>query len=326
MKENVMKLMVALLLLIPISVVASFNDASIEVNEVSEGFSEEGMLGSFIYKYGHDKFRPEGYITREDLIVILKDYHAITKKLLDQNKIIISRLNELDKLNKKAVKKKEVSDSGKANKAINRLSMKMDEMINAYSVMYEIVEDLDEKVNARQAVIRRPDKKRLWIDDFDSGKLPNLLGGEFGAWEKSPDDRTQFCRIKYTDEIKVGKVGYSVMIYYDVDSPNPAFNGMWMKLQNVNLTQYRTLCMSVKGDTRTGYTKKIRIELKNRLKDTGSAIIDNITDRWQEIEIPFEQLKGLTNLSKVSELVFVFDDSIVDTKSGIVYIDNIYCK
>lgn len=76
----------------------SFRDLDSEANEAAEGFSREGMFGSFIYQYGNNLFRPDGYVTRENLILILNEYHIITMKLLKQNKKI---LVEMDKLKTK---------------------------------------------------------------------------------------------------------------------------------------------------------------------------------------------------------------------------------
>ncbi len=73
----------------------AFKDLSPEVDEAAERFSEEGMFGSFLYQYGQDLFRPDGYVTRENLILILKEYHTLTMKLLSQNKQLLSEMNKL---------------------------------------------------------------------------------------------------------------------------------------------------------------------------------------------------------------------------------------
>ena len=65
---------------------AAFKDVTSETNEAAEEFSSEGMLGSFIYQFGQDMFRPDGYVTRESFILVLKEYHMLTKTILNQNK------------------------------------------------------------------------------------------------------------------------------------------------------------------------------------------------------------------------------------------------
>jgi len=53
------------------------------------------MFESFIYQYGQDLFRPDGYVTRENLMLVLKEYHILTKRLLSQNRQILSNVNKL---------------------------------------------------------------------------------------------------------------------------------------------------------------------------------------------------------------------------------------
>src|SRR3989338_6354852 len=72
----------------------------------------------------------------------------------------------------------------------------------------------------------------LLVDDFDRGEKPNALGGDFGSWDKDPSDPTQRCVIAFDKANAFGNAGYSLRLDYDVDSPNPAYNGFWMKLQN----------------------------------------------------------------------------------------------
>ena len=81
----------------------------------------------------------------------------------------------------------------------------------------------------------------LLVDDFDRGQKPNALGGDFGSWDKDPSDPTQKCTISFDKAGAFGGVGYSLKIDYDVDSPNPAYNGFWMKLQGSNVSSYAKL-------------------------------------------------------------------------------------
>lgn len=93
-KQNLLLLSVIFILL-SVSRVVAFRDLSSEADEAAEEFSQEGMFGAFIYQYGQDLFRPEGNVTRENLILILKEYHVLTKKLLSQNKQLFYKINKL---------------------------------------------------------------------------------------------------------------------------------------------------------------------------------------------------------------------------------------
>jgi hypothetical protein len=75
----------------------AFKDTSSEVNEAAEKFAAEGLFGSFIYRYGTDLFRPDGYVTRDNLILILREYHVLTQKLYKQNMEMLAKINKLKK-------------------------------------------------------------------------------------------------------------------------------------------------------------------------------------------------------------------------------------
>ena len=76
----------------------------------------------------------------------------------------------------------------------------------------------------------------LVIADFDTGDKPNNIGGDFGGWDKDPNDESQGCQMSFdTDDSQGDSSGYSIRLDYDVDSPNPAYNGFWMKLKKYPL-------------------------------------------------------------------------------------------
>ena len=163
----------------------------------------------------------------------------------------------------------------------------------------------------------------LVIADFNTGEKPNNIGGDFGTWDKDPSDETQGCKMNFESEDASGKAdGYSVRFNYDVDSPNPAYNGFWMKLNNLDATKYNTVNFAVKGDTAKGFTKRIKIEVKDA---TGSSpyILSGVTDQWQNVSIPFEKFRKIKDWSKLTEFVIVFDDINSSPKVGSVQVDNV---
>ena len=164
----------------------------------------------------------------------------------------------------------------------------------------------------------------LVIADFDSGSKPNNIGGDFGAWNKDEADATQGCKMDFDSKVMHGTKGFSARLDYDVDSPNPAYNGLWMKLQNTDATKYSKLSFWVKGDETAGFSPKVKLELKNAKGEVGKYTVSNITKDWQEIVVPFNQLTGLTDLTSMTEFVIVFDDmTCAAKKQDTIYIDDI---
>ena len=164
----------------------------------------------------------------------------------------------------------------------------------------------------------------LVIADFDTGDKPNNIGGDFGAWDKDPNDDTQGTKMSFEPDDSLGDpAGYSVRLDYDVDSPNPAYNGFWMKLNGENATNYNTLNFYIKGSKDGIFTKRVKVELKDMSNKPSPYIVSGITDQWQKISIPFEKFRRVEDWSSLNEFVFVFDDINSNPKKGTLYIDQI---
>jgi len=162
------------------------------------------------------------------------------------------------------------------------------------------------------------------IADFNTGDKPNNIGGDFGTWDKDPNDETQFSQMAFEGDDALGDAqGYSVRLDYDVDSPNPAYNGFWMKLNGEDATPYNAVTFYLRGDAEKGFTKRLKIELKDMSNVPSPYIVTGITDKWQKFTIPFEKFRKVKDWSAMNEFVVVFDDINSNPKSGTIYIDNV---
>ncbi len=166
----------------------------------------------------------------------------------------------------------------------------------------------------------------VMIANFNSGKMINMKGGEFGAWDKDAMDETQSCEIEFSPETRPGSGGYSLKVIYDVDSPNPAYNGVWMKLNGMDFRERRGLHFWIKGDSLAGFTDIFKVELKNKKGETGSYMVWGVEPRWQKKTVPFSRLRGISDFSQMDELIIVFEDNVASPKSGILYIDDIHIR
>ena len=161
------------------------------------------------------------------------------------------------------------------------------------------------------------------IADFDSGVKPNNVNGDFGAWDRDPMDFSQTAIESFnTVETKDGK-GFCLRVDYDVDSPNAAYNGFWMKLNGADVSKYETFTFWVKGDVKRGFTPLFKIELKNNIGEVGKYYVTGVTDKWQKIEISLAKIAGISDLTNMDEFVVVFEDWRIPVKEGTVYFDDI---
>lgn len=164
---------------------------------------------------------------------------------------------------------------------------------------------------------------QLLVHDFDLGEKPSDNAYDFGAWNKDPNDTTQGCTESFETVEKFGDKGMSLRLDYDVDSPAPAYNGMWMKLKELDLSKYKFLNFYIKGDTQKGFTKVVKLELKNG-SEVGKNLFSGITNEWKPAKIALSEFRGLKDLTKATELVIVFDDMNSKPKTGTIYVDNIF--
>jgi len=164
----------------------------------------------------------------------------------------------------------------------------------------------------------------LVLMDYNTGDKPNNLGGDFGAWDKDPNDDTQWCEVtfEYGEDALGEPDGYALRMTYDVDSPSPAYNGFWTKLEGEDFSDYNTINIYIKGDSDKGFTKRIKIELKDYQR-TAAYIISGITEEWQKFSIPFEKFRTISDWSSMNELVIVFDDINSNPKEGSILIDHV---
>ncbi len=170
-----------------------------------------------------------------------------------------------------------------------------------------------------------PKQDILVVADFDSGKRPNNLGYNFGAWDKDPKDFTQTAIDSFSPIIKKGMSGNSLQVYYDVDSPVTAYNGFWCALDDtIDYSVFKKVGFSIKGDEDRGFSKVVKIELKNCLQETAIYYLTGITDKWQDVVIPFEKFSGSIEWILLTEFVITFEDRVATDKEGAIYIDNIY--
>ena len=162
----------------------------------------------------------------------------------------------------------------------------------------------------------------LMVADFDRHGWRTNAGDPFGTWDVDPDDPTQRCRARLVDEPRVGESGYSLMLDYDVESPNPAFNGFWMKLPSLRLQSFRALTFAIKGDPERGFTQRVKLELKDGRR---AAVyqLEGIQPEWVRMRIPLSAFRDIEKIRAATEFVVVFDDQTVTTQVGTVYLDEV---
>ena len=163
----------------------------------------------------------------------------------------------------------------------------------------------------------------LMVADFNGGSKPNNIGGDFGAWIKDPADPMQGCVEAFDAKDRYGEKGYALRLIYSVASKNPAFGGLWMRLNNLDASRFGALAFRVRGDAGMGYTKVFKVELKDALDQSSRKYVNNVTDQWQDVVVPLSAFEGMANARRLKELVIVIEDTTATAKQGVIYLDDI---
>lgn len=171
--------------------------------------------------------------------------------------------------------------------------------------------------------------KDLTIAGFENGDYSDI-DTRIGTWSSNPLDTSQGTTMEiiplYGVMGKATQESHVIKITYDVATTGPAFNGVYIKLNRMDLTPYKKMSILIKGDPDKGFTTKFKIELKNKRGQRATYVLNGISDSWQQMNIPLEEFKAagsLRDLSGMSEMDITFDDMTVDNKEGILYIDEI---
>ncbi len=170
------------------------------------------------------------------------------------------------------------------------------------------------------------DEKEIVIADFNKGEAVNNLGQPVEVWLKDngsdPSQKTVMSFAK--DDAAGNPQGQSVELDYDVDSENPAYNGIRMNLNNFDSRPYKSLNFYVKGDAKKGFGKKFKIELiPTQTKRPSPYVFEGVTDQWQKVSIPLSEFWAIGDGSSLEKFTVVFADIVNDPKSGTVYLDQI---
>jgi hypothetical protein len=163
----------------------------------------------------------------------------------------------------------------------------------------------------------------LMVADFNSGAKPNNLGGDFGAWIKDPADPMQGAVESFDAKDRYGEKGYALRLIYSVASTNPAYGGLWMRLQNIDASRFDSLEFRVRGDAGLDYTSTFKVELKDAVDQTSRHYVRGVTDQWQNVVIPLGEFEGLANVRKLKEFVIVIEDTTATAKQGVLYFDDV---
>ena len=171
--------------------------------------------------------------------------------------------------------------------------------------------------------------KELMVASFETGTRSDI-GTSIGTWSSNPLDSSQGCSMEiiplYGVKGRANEETHVIKLTYDVATTGPAFNGVYIKLDNTDLTPYNMMSFMIKGDPDKGFTSRFKVELKNMKGERATYVLSGITGGWQMLTIPMQKFKSVgtvTDWKHMAEISFTFDDMTVDSKEGVLYLDEV---
>lgn len=180
-------------------------------------------------------------------------------------------------------------------------------------------------------IVLKPNLVNLTLADFNSLTPPttNNVGGIWGEFNRYPNDPTQSIEVNYSTQDAFGSpTGHSIRLDYDVDSPNPAENGFWMKfgpqdVPSLDASGHFSLKFYLKGDAVAGFTNRVRVELQTADGRTSSRMVTGITSQWKQFSIALRWFFPLSDLQNLKQMAIAFDNVNSNPKVGTIYLDQV---
>jgi len=110
---------------------------------------------------------------------------------------------------------------------------------------------------------------------------------------------------------------------YDLRYPKPQIAILNLNLSKVDLREYDTLKVALRGSESEGFSKIIGIELKNSKRESDTFYVSDIENKWKVFEIPLKDFKYISDFSDISQISFKLEAWNAENKKGLIYIDNI---
>ena len=113
-----------------------------------------------------------------------------------------------------------------------------------------------------------------------------------------------------------------IRITYNLGEPYPPVKAFSVTIPQTDISRYANISFSVRAGTE-GSPGIVKLVIKNRKNEVAAHYIRGIGRDWQDIQVPFRELKGITDWTNISDVSFVLESWNMDQKKGSLLIDNL---
>ncbi len=161
--------------------------------------------------------------------------------------------------------------------------------------------------------------KTLLIDDFETGRLENRLGGEARSWEAEQINDREWLNISFKKDRRKGRDTRVLKLEYKVTEET--FNGYYSRLMGIDGRLYSGLSFYVRGGE--DYPDRFKVEIKNSREESGGFYVTDLEKSWKKVKIPFKSFRGISSFSELDELIIMFEGSVLGNDAGTIYLDQV---
>jgi len=164
-------------------------------------------------------------------------------------------------------------------------------------------------------------KRELWVDDLETPRSTNMLGGAFDVFTNPGAYNCIMARVP-SGEAASGN-GYALSLKYDV-TRSGAYAGLWSELQRVSVEKFDTLALRVKVVSGPGHFSvglknakgaEVRVPVAGYLGSANAA-------GWRTLAIPLAAYAELAEFSSLSVFSISFSETARSGK-GEILVDDI---
>ncbi len=172
-----------------------------------------------------------------------------------------------------------------------------------------------------------PPLSRVVIQDFANG-MKNNLGGGGGTWNAEESDTLSTVAFEFLQANPADTTDYCLKLAYSLNPARSSQNGLWMRLNGLDGSNYDHLEFRVKGDAAAGFDPRFKVEFKKPKpgseleQDKGSFVVEGVTAEWQRVRIPLNMMNGITDWKNLGELVLSFHSRRARVHKGAYFLDD----
>ena len=108
--------------------------------------------------------------------------------------------------------------------------------------------------------------------------------------------------------------------FQDTLHPSESFA---LTIPKMDITKYKNFQFSIRAKD-SGTPGVLKVVLRNDKNEISSYYIQGVGRKWKEFTVPLEDFKQITDWSTIEDVSFVLETWNVESKKGIILIDNIY--